>query len=108
MCGHHRQVAREWQHQYCIDLRLLQHLQLDRQRGEQLRRDIRPQDPQRMRLECNYHGLATDGMSPLGHVTDHLLMSPVYAVEVADTYHRGAEVGGDFVEVAEDLHSGRR
>ena len=101
---HQRQVAREWQHQHGIDAGLLQQLQLDLKRREQLGRNVGPQDAQRMRLEGHHHGLASDGVGALGHVPHHLLVRHVYAVEVADAHHGRAQLRGNFFKLAEDLH----
>ncbi len=101
---HQRQVARERQHQHRIHACLLQQLQLDRKRRQQLGCNIRPQNAQRMRLEGHRHRFASDGVSALGHVPHHLLMRHMYAVEVAHTHYGRAQLRWNFFKLAEYLH----
>src|ERR1700683_196549 len=62
MRRHHRQITREWQHQYCIDLGFLQQLQLERERCKQLGGNVGSQNAEGMRLEGDDDGLASDGV----------------------------------------------
>ncbi len=101
---HQRQVARKRQHQHRVHVGLLQQLQLGRQRSQQLGRNIRTQDAQRMRLERHHYRFASEEAGALGHVAHHFLVRAMHSVKVAHADHGGTEVRRDFIEMAEDLH----
>jgi len=57
-----------------------------------------------MRIECDRHGLAVNGVGALGHVPHDRLVRDVNAVEVAHAHDRGSVLRGNFVKLAKDLH----
>src|SRR5271157_1974255 len=107
VCRHQREVTRERQQQHGIYAGSLQQLQLDRQRRQELGRDVWPQNAERMGFEGHHHRLAAKQVRALRHAPHHLLMGAVHAVKVAHAHHRGTQIRWYVFEFVEDLHWAR-
>ncbi len=57
-----------------------------------------------MRLKADRHCFCILLPGAAHNLLEHVAVRTVNAVEIADAYQRGAEVGGNFLEFVEDLH----
>src|SRR5580658_4461605 len=101
---HKRKVARKREQQNCVDASRLEQTHFLGRGSEQLQRRFRPQNPHRMRLERDRHGLASLRPRAGHNVCQYRRVSAMNAVEVAHAQQGGSKAGRNVVEFMKSLH----
>ncbi len=100
----HGEIPGEGKDEDRIDAAALNGAELHRERRDQLLGRIGAQNARGMRIEGDEHCCRTQ-FAGAGNVgAKHVPVRAMDAVKIADTENRGAEIGGNFVEIAVDVH----
>jgi len=101
---HERKIAREGKQQNRVNASSFEQPQFFRKRSQQLEIVIGTQDPRRVRLKGDNHGLRVSSLCSPHDFIENMPMSPMHAVEVADANQRGTKVAWNVVEFVENQH----
>jgi len=102
--GHQGKIASERKHKHCVQPAGLKQAQLFGSWRNQLQPGVRPQNARRMRFESNRRRPDTLRSRASHDFVEHMTVSSMHAVKIADAHQRRPKASGNILEFAEDLH----
>ena len=104
LSGHFAEFVGEGKDEHGVDSRGLKQVEAFGHGGDELGRSLGPKDARRVRIEGDRDGLCSEFSRAVLDLRQQPLVAAMDSVEVADAGDGGAEVCGDLVEVAKDVH----
>ena len=102
--GHQRKIASEGKQQHRVQPAGLEQTQLFRSGRNQLQPRVRPQNACGMGFESNRHRPGALLSRATHDFLEHMTVSSMHAVKVADAHQRRPKGSGNILEFVEDLH----
>src|SRR5947209_2028250 len=92
----HGKIASKWNGEQNVQAGLGQQRFFDRLRRNQFRRDVRPQNAQRMGIKGEHYGCATRNAGPLHYLSKNMPMTAMDAIKISDGHNGWAKIRNCF------------